>query len=195
MRKMITLTLFLLLAVWAVAQDTTPGAAPATSQSQTQSQPATPGQSSTTATPDQSQTPATSAKPDQSQSQTPGASDQSAQGMANAQVIEGCLGGKDPNYTVTAKDGTVYNLIVPEGADISTLAKHTGESVAVMGSVDTSTSSSSATTGSVAGSSNTTSSSSTNKALHAMRIRKGTGTCPANGTSNPSSTTPPSPKQ
>ena len=176
MRKIITLTLTLLFAAFAFAQQPTAPSTGAPDQPQAQS-PSRPG----TAAPD---TAAPSAS--QSQSQPGAAADQDSAMSAGTDVIEGCLGGTDPNYTVTAKDGTTYQLKVPQGADVSQLAKHIGESVAVQGTVDKSSTSTSTTSSSVAGSENTTSSSSSTKAIHAMRIRRGTGTCPASGTSSPS---------
>ena len=153
MRKIVSLTLFLLLAVWAVGQQTTtPPTAPSDhSQAQTQSQ--------SQATPDQG--------PDSS-------------GMS---IVQGCLGGTNPNYTITDKTGTAYQLKVPKGADVSVLSKHIGEPVAVLGVVDNgnATASSGATSGSVAGSENAGGSSRGTHSIRALRIGRGTATCPASG--------------
>lgn len=196
MRKTIALTLFLLLAAWAVGQQTTPSAPPDHSQSQAQSQ-SQPGA-------DQSQ----SASPSQSQSGAASSQDKSAIDPADAQIVQGCLGGSNPNFTITAKDGTKYDLKVPQGADVSPLQSHIGESVAVQGVVDNGSSasnSSSAKSGSIAGSENAQSSNGATKSIRAMRIGRGTGTCPAgaksgsgsnsgaSGANSGSSTTPPPP--
>jgi len=108
----------------------------------------------------------------QSQSSMPGSADQNpdpsgtqagSQGpVANAPVTEGCLGGKDPNYTITDTTGTTYKLNIPPNADTSTLAQHVGEPVQVAGNVkDTSK----------AG----------NASIDVQGIGKGTGKCPASG--------------
>jgi hypothetical protein len=54
---------------------------------------------------------------------------------ANAPVTEGCLGGSNPNFTLTDKAGTTYKLNIPATADTSKLGEHVGESVAVAGNV------------------------------------------------------------
>lgn len=53
----------------------------------------------------------------------------------NAPITEGCLGGSNPNFTITDKAGTTYKLNIPPDADASTLVPHVGESVQVMGAV------------------------------------------------------------
>lgn len=72
----------------------------------------------------------------QSQPSTPGTS-QGRPGSqpSDAPVTEGCLGGRDPNYTITDKAGTTYKLNMPPNADASKLASHVGESVQVLGEV------------------------------------------------------------
>ena len=113
----------------------------------------TPGQ-----TPGSAQTPGAAQPPDSAQ--TPGA----AQGQAgNTTVTEGCLGGSNPNFTITDKAGTTYKLNIPAGADVSPLNSHVGESVQVMGQVNNS------------GAGKTSS-------IDATRIGRGTGNCQA-GTS------------
>src|SRR5574342_624839 len=69
--------------------------------------------------------------PGQSQQQP---ADPSTQAMPKMDAIEGCLGGTDPNFTVTDKGGTVYRLQIPQAADTSVLSRHVGESVQVEGS-------------------------------------------------------------
>jgi hypothetical protein len=55
----------------------------------------------------------------------------------NAPVTEGCLGGSNPNFTITDKAGTTYKLNIPPSADTSKLGAHVGEPVAVAGNVNT----------------------------------------------------------
>jgi hypothetical protein len=54
-----------------------------------------------------------------------------------APVTEGCLGGSNPNFTITDKAGTTYKLNIPPSADTSKLGAHVGEPVAVAGNVNT----------------------------------------------------------
>jgi uncharacterized protein YdeI (BOF family) len=82
-------------------------------------------------------------------------------------ITEGCLGGSNPNFTITDEAGKTYKLNLPANADASTLTPHVGESVQVMGDVKD------------AG---------TPRAIDVSRIGKGTGTCPS---SSPSGAPPP----
>lgn len=154
MKKISVVTLFVLATLlWAVAQK--PG-------------------SSRQATSVSSQAP----NAGQQQPATPGAADQNAPqtgahaggpGQApHSPITEGCLGGSNPNFTITDKAGTTYKLNLPPNADASALTPHVGESVQVMGDVNRS-----------------------GNTIDASRIGKGTGTCPATG---PSGQQPP-PKQ
>ncbi len=105
--------------------------------------------------------------------QQPGSTDQDAQTgaqdgaqgqAANAPITEGCLGGSNPNYTITDKTGKTYKLNIPPGADASMLTPHVGESVQVMGEVKD--------TGGL------------NKAsIDVSRIGRGTGECPPSSSS------------
>ena len=72
-----------------------------------------------------------------------------------ASVVEGCLGGSNPNYTITDASGTTYKLNIPPTADTSKLAAHVGESVNVAGHMNG------------------------GSAIDVQGIGKGTGTCPA----------------
>jgi hypothetical protein len=149
MRTIFTVILVLLVATFAVAQqDTNPSSVPGS----------------------QSQQPGT--MPGQTQSQRPGTMpDQAAppsMSAAAGDVIEGCLGGSSPNYTVTDKAGTTYQLQIPQNADASVLAKHIGESVQVKGTLDQP----SATPGA-----------SSAHSIRVAQIGKGTGTCPAGSNS------------
>jgi hypothetical protein len=100
----------------------------------------------------------------QSQPSTPGSADQAgSQGQAsNAPVTEGCLSGSAPNYTITDKAGTTYKLNIPPNADTSKLASHLGESVQVLGNVKD------------AGKQG-------NASIDVQGIGRGTGKCPASG--------------
>ena len=122
MKNMLVVTLFMLATLaWAAAQQ--PGSAPEGTSGQ--------------ATSPSSQAPGASQPQTQSQPSTQGNADQSApQGQApSAPVTEGCLGGSDPNYTITDKTGATYKLNMPANADASKLASHMGESVQVLGDV------------------------------------------------------------
>ena len=103
----------------------------------------------------------------QTQPSKPGSADQSApRGQeSQAPVTEGCLGGSDPNYTITDNNGTVYKLNMPANADTSKLPSHVGESVKVMGDVKG------------AGKSG-------NASIDVQGMGRGTGNCPASGPKN-----------
>jgi len=118
MRSILVAALFMLaMLVWAAAQQ--PGGATERNSGQTASP--------------SSQAPGEA----QTQPSTPdGAGQSGSQGQAsNAPVTEGCLGGSDPNYTLTDKTGTAYKLNMPPNANTSKLASHVGESVEVQGDV------------------------------------------------------------
>jgi len=87
----------------------------------------------------------------------PGPQDQTV----TAPVTEGCLGGTDPNYTLTDKAGTTYKLNIPPSADTSKLAQHVGEPVAVAGNVN-------------AGKAG-------DPSINVQGIGRGTGQCPGSG--------------
>lgn len=149
MKNVLVVTLFMLASVaWAAAQQ--PGSAPDPSSS---GRPASPSAQA----------------PDTTQSQPPSAADQSqTRGQAaNAPVTEGCLGGREPNYTITDKSGTTYQLNIPANADTSKLASHIGEPVEVLGDVKSQGKSG-------------------KSSIDVQGIGKGTGTCPASGPNTPS---------
>ena len=81
--------------------------------------------------------------------------------MANAPVTEGCLGGSEPNYSLTDKAGTTYKLNIPSNADTTKLAQHVGEPVAVAGNVNGGKGS--------------------DASIDVQGIGKGSGNCPATG--------------
>lgn len=87
-------------------------------------------------------------------------------------ITEGCLGGSNPNYTVTDNNGTVYKLNLPPNTDTSKLAPHVGESVQVQGDVKDA-----GKTG--------------NASIDVQAIGRGAGSCPASGSRN----TQPPPKK
>ncbi len=151
--KLLFIAILLLSAAWAVAQEpstTSPGAPAAGTNPQTQStMPGEPGQATSPNAPSAGQMP-TSGEPD---------------------IIEGCLGGAAPNFTVTDKTGTTYKLGIPDGADASVLTKHIGESVQVLGAVNDSKS--------MAGGTADSSSAGKGKTIAVQKIGRGKGTCPA----------------
>jgi hypothetical protein len=153
MRQVLVLAAFMLATlVWAMAQ-----------------QPGTSGGQSTSPS---SQTPGAS----QPQSSAPGSAgqgsaqsgaDRGAQSQtANLPITEGCLGGSNPNFTITDKAGATYKLNLPPGADGSSLTPHVGESVQVLGQV---------TKGAAADKASS---------IDVSKIGKGTGSCPGS-TSKP----------
>ena len=109
-----------------------------------------------------------SSMPGANQQTVPGDTDQTAgqngaqpgskSPMTNAPVTEGCLGGSDPNYTITDTSGTTYKLNIPPSADTSKLAPHVGEAVQVAGNIN-------------------------GKAIDVQGIGKGSSKCPASGSS------------
>ena len=118
MKNLLLTTLFMLATVaWAVAQQ--PGNSPERSNGQ--------------GTAPSSQAPGAN----QSQPSTPGGSDQagSQDQASNEPVTEGCLGGSDPNFTLTDSANITYKLNIPPNADTSKLTPHVGESVVVAGDV------------------------------------------------------------
>jgi hypothetical protein len=148
MKNILVVTVFMLASVaWAAAQQ--PGSAPDQGTGQTTSP--------------SSQAAAAS----QSQSTPNGDQNQARGSAANAPVTEGCLGGKDPHYTITDKAGTTYKLNIPATADTSKLASHVGEPVQVLGSVKD------ADAGSAS--------------INVQSIGRGTGNCPASGSKGMSS--------
>jgi hypothetical protein len=154
MKNIFLITLFMLATLaWAGTQQ--PGSTPDRSSGQATS-PSSPAPSA-----------------GQSQPSTPGSADQAgAADQTSKTVTEGCLGGADPNYTITDKTGTAFKLNLPANANSSTLASHVGESVQVKGDVKDSGKAGAAS-------------------IDVQAIGRGTGTCPASGSKD----TQPPPKQ
>jgi hypothetical protein len=113
--------------------------------------------------PSQSGAQATSPNPSQSPSTMPGAAQQNTPDAtpqagtsapaAGGAITEGCLGGSNPNFTLTDSKGTAYKLVLPAGADGSKLTPHVGESIQVLGDVSSSS-------------------------ITVSKVGKGNGTCP-----------------
>jgi hypothetical protein len=143
MRNFLVLAIVLALSVWAFAQQPSSTSPTDPSASGAQTAPQTP--STGTAPAPGAQTPS-----------TPGAGEQTP--AAAGTVTEGCLGGAAPNFTITDNAGKVYKLSLPQGADASVLASHVGESVQVLGAVNSST-------------------------IEVSKVGKGTGTCAKGKTS------------
>jgi Protein of unknown function (DUF5818) len=74
----------------------------------------------------------------------------SGQSMSSHKTVEGCLQGSNGSYTLTAKDGTMYQL----SGDTSKLSEHIGHEVQITGMTSASATDSSA--GVAAGSSQQT---------------------------------------
>lgn len=165
MRKKLMLMFALCLsATWLMAQAPTSGA-PAGSSGQNPSQ-AAPAQ------------PASPATPSGQAAQSAPDAGAPAGLPADVSITEGCLGGAQPNYTVKDKKGTTYKLVTPPNADVSILARHIGEPIAVLGKVNNS-GAGSASSGSVAGGANADPSSSNQPSIQVMKIGRGSGNCPA----------------
>ncbi len=110
------------------------------------------------------------------QATSPAAPSSSTAPAGDPKIIEGCLGGTAPNFTVTDQAGTKYNLDIPKDADTAPLTAHLGQAVKVKGMVSGDKAS--------AGASPT---------IQVEQMARGTGSCPA-GANSPSSTNPPSSK-
>jgi hypothetical protein len=154
MRNKLVLCLILLVSLaWAAAQ---------------QQSPTSPGAPGSGMPPAQSTAPSEPGQATPPSSPAPGAGQMPAAGEPD--VIEGCLGGSAPNFTVTDNSGKAYKLDIPAGADASVLTKHVGESVQVMGAV-----SGSGAAGSSVGSSATDKGK--GGTITVQKIGRGKGTC------------------
>ncbi len=188
MKKFLVFALFLLVSVaWAVAQDKD-AAGQAGSSSSSSASPQSPSSSDQSSMPSagQSSMGQSGAQAGQSGAQAGQSASQADQAGAQVpagEVTEGCLGGSDPNFTITDKAGTVYKLSLPQGANSSVLTKHIGESVQVQGAVSDSgkASSSASSTGSAASSGSMASGAGAEKSIQVSKIGRGQGTCPASG--------------
>lgn len=203
MRKTaIVATMLLIFAAWSVAQSSpshsTPGstssqsATPSTSSSSTSSQ--APSASQTPSMPSTSQAPSSS-MPSSSTPSSSGSDQASApSSAAGGDMVEGCLGGAAPDFTVTDKMGTTYKLVPPPGADTSVLTKHLGESVQAVGTIGGGGSSASSSTTPTSSTSSSTSSGAPSTAgasggehtIQVTKIGRGSGSCPASGSKPPS---------
>ncbi len=172
MRKTLFLTLILLLAVaWMAAQQE-----PQSRRSEPQPSP--------TMNSGQSTAPGGAPSTQTSPAVPPAAADQSATG--SSQVVEGCLGGTAPDFTVTDKAGTVYKLDIPKDADTAPLTAHVGQAVRVQGAVsDTGTAGASGSTPAAGAADKTAASAPAGKMIAAERISQGSGTCPAGAAKPP----------
>jgi hypothetical protein len=140
MKQAIALVVFMLtMSIWTVAQQSQPSGGQTTPPSSQ-----TPGAG-------QSQPPAPG--PGDQPSPQPGTAPGDTSAAGDQPIIEGCLGGASPNFTLTDKAGTTYKLNFPANANVSSLEPHVGESVRVMGPVKSSS-------------------------IDVSRIGKGSGTCP-----------------
>lgn len=125
MRNLVLLSVLLLGASWAIAQ--TDQASPSqSSPSQT---------SPTQASPAPEQTSPSQAAPEQA-SPSEASPDQTKVGTGNTSV-EGCLSGSEGNYTLTASNGTTYQL----GGDTAKLSEHVGHEIKVTGTMSGTTAS------------------------------------------------------
>ncbi len=164
MRKTLFLLIIVVMSVALAAAQHTPSM-PSTDQSN----PSTGGRSMGSSPDSQSTAPG--------QATSPAAPSSGATAPAgDSKIIEGCLGGSAPNFTVTDKAGTKYNLDIPKDADTAPLTAHLGQAVKVKGAVSGDKAS--------AGASPT---------IQVEQMARGTSSCPA-GANSPSSSNPPSSK-
>lgn len=126
MRKMLFVIMIVLLSVaWVAAQQ-----GDSASGQSSQSRPDQPGAQSSSPS-----IPANNGGQATSPAAPPVAPSADQAPMGNSQMIEGCLGGTAPDFTVTDQAGMVYKLDIPKDADTSQLTAHLGESVRVRGTV------------------------------------------------------------
>jgi len=158
MRQVLVSGVFMLAILgWAVAQQPAASQQPSAGQATSPSSPA-PGASQS-----QSSAPGAASQGSAQTGTAPGTQSQAA----NKPITEGCLGGSDPNFTVTDKAGTTYKLALPPNAVTSSLTPHIGEPVLVMGDVMS------------AGSPGNASS------INVIKIGRGTGSCPGSNSKPP----------
>ncbi len=162
MRKTLFLLIVVVMSVALAAAQHTPSM-PSTDQSQPNA-----GGRAVSPSPDSQST-----APDPATSPTGPAS---AAPAGDSKIIEGCLGGKAPDFTVTDQAGTKYNLDIPKDADTAPLTAHLGQSVKVKGMV-----------------SGDKASAGTKPTIQVEQMARGTSSCPA-GANSPSSSNPPSSK-
>ena len=178
MRNIFITALFLLASLaWATAQSQAPG-------SQGSMPPGQAGQS--TAPPSMPSDSQQQTSPSTGQSTTSGSSAQTP--AADGTVVEGCLGGTNPNFTVTDKAGVAYKLNVPPGTDVSVLSKHVGESVQVAGAVNDAGHSGSTSSSSSSATGTSASSGKGEASINVTRIGRGNSSCPGSAASQGSAT-------
>lgn len=160
MRNLLCMAVLLLSAAWVAAQSSS--TYPSSSSSSNQS-----ASSSSQTTPSSSQTPSSSTSTNSSN--------------AGETKVEGCLNSSNGSYTLTARDGTTYQL----SGDTSQLADHVGHEVQITGT----TSSSSASSTSPSSSSSTSPassggmSSSSQPTLNVISMKHISKTCSAGSSS------------
>ena len=126
MRQVLVSAVFMLATLgWAVAQQPGTNPQPSAGQATSPSSPAAGANQS------QSPVPGSAGQSSPQPGAAPGAQTQAT----NKPITEGCLGGSDPNFTITDKAGTTYKLVLPPNAVASSLTPHVGEPVLVMGDV------------------------------------------------------------
>ncbi len=159
MRHLVLLSVLLLGASWAMAQNESQTSPSQTSPSATQTTPSDNGQS--TASPSN----AGHTNPNDMGS---GQTEMTPTSSGNTSV-QGCLGGSDGNYTLTDKDGNSYRLT----GDTAKLSEHVGHEVKITGS----TASSSAATGNGSG----TDTMAGSKSLQVSSVKHISKTCQSGG--------------
>ena len=172
-KTVLLLAVLLLSTAWVVAQQTAPDTSTAP---QTQSAPDTSGASQTQSAPGSTSNSQTTTTTSTSQTTT---SQSGTNSEANANTIQGCLGGSTGSFTLTDKSGVTYQLT----GNTSDLSKHVGEEVSIRGSQGSSASgSASADAGSTSGSARTNpsagaSSSANQPTFNVTEVTKISSTC------------------
>ncbi len=110
------------------------------------------------------------------QTQSQSTESQSSAAAGGMTTVEGCLSGSNGNYTLTAKDGTTYQLT----GKTSKLDKHVGHEIQVKGTTSSSASSTSGT-GSQTGAASSPSANTSSQSLDVKSFKHISGTCSAGG--------------
>ncbi len=116
---------------------------------------------------------------DQNQSNTATQSQQtqSSSSATSGTTIEGCLGGSAGSYTLTAKDGTMYQLT----GNTDKLAKHVGHEIQVTGTASSASSTSTSGTGSQTGTATNPSANSSQQSFDVTSFKHISGHCSTSG--------------
>jgi hypothetical protein len=166
MRHLLFLSVLLLAASWAMAQNENQTSPSQTSPSTTQTSPSDNGQSTT------SPSNAGQTNPNDMGSGQTGSNHEMSPTSSGDTSVQGCLSGSDGNYTLTDKNGNSYRLT----GDTAKLSEHIGHEVKITGS----TASSNAAAGNGSGT-DTMGGSPGSKSLQVSSVKHVSKTCPSGG--------------